>query len=287
MKHTLFMALALCAPATAHATANTVPTDPDAAVVTDVPAQPTDTAVTTPQISPETSEANLPALQDIDESRKALGLFFDANVGTQGIGFDLGYEFNRYVKMRCRASWMDFKYSDEWNDMDLEAQFHNNSLGLLVDVHPFGGKFRISAGLNFAPLSVKANGTMDAAGYRGEYSWGGYDYRVDSGKGTVHGEYKWDRVQPYLGIGWSSDGSGTRSLYFHCDLGVNFIGKGNFTVSSSGDVQQRPTGSGSDWKPVNNGMLRDAFMKEGKDFFDIADKIIVYPVLQFGMGYRF
>ena len=108
---------------------------------------------------------------------------------------------------------------------------------------------------------------------------------VNGNKATVEAEYDWRNVQPYLGIGWSTDGEGDKSLYFTLDIGVNFIGKGKFSISSTGGIDAYK--NGEHLGNATDSILEDAIREEGKDFFKIADDIFVYPVIQFGMGYRF
>lgn len=297
MKRTLSLLIALAAAAqVAVAQQETSTTDPtlasSAATATDATqvVNATDPLATTP-----IPEENLAKITQATENRNALGVFFDVNVGTQGVGFNLGYEFNRYLKLRFRAAWLSYTYNTDWEDADVEAKLNGNNSGILLDVHPFAGKFRVSAGVNFNPLSVEADATMKNGALENlpekTYTWGGYDYVVKQvdGEASVHAQYKWRTAQPYLGIGWASDGDGDRSLYFSFDLGVNFMGSGNFSISTSGaQIWQKPAGAPDDQlKPVDNALLRDSVKEEGKDFFKIADKIYVYPVLQIGMGYRF
>lgn len=225
-----------------------------------------------------------------EPEKKIVGLFGDINVGTQGVGFNLGYEFNSTYKLRFRGAWLGYNRNDRWDDMNVHTKVQGSNFGVLLDVHPFGGSFHVSAGLNIAPISVDMNGKMDGFNteqYVGKiYTFGGYDYKVEKGQGWVRGEYKWHSLQPYIGIGWSSDGSGESGLYFSCDLGINIMGSGSFSVSSSSNVKQRPTGTYK-WEDLNGDMLKNSIKEEGKDFFKIADKLYVYPVLQIGVGYRF
>lgn len=295
MKRTLYTILALAAVAYAAPTETVV--DPSLAS-----SQPANTEAAAQSATDELTvpAENLPELkqQEGKNTRNAIGIFGDVNVGTQGIGFDIGYEFNKYIKLRFRSAFLSYTFNDTFgdgtNEADVEIKLNGNNSGLLLDVHPFGGSFRITTGLNFNPLSITAFATMDAQGldlsqYGDKvYSWGGHDYRVNGEKGDsawVDGKYKWRTVQPYFGIGWSSDGDGDRSVYFHFDLGVNFMGSGSFSICSGGPIEQRS--DGGDWVPVDNGVLRDSVMEEGKDFFKIADKLYVYPVLQLGLGVRF
>lgn len=298
MKRTLITILALGAMATA------APTKTETAVVDPTLASANTAATTTADVSnlqdplatTPIPEENLPELKAAQ--RNALGVFFDINAGTQGIGFNIGYEFNRYLKLRFRSGFMSYSYNDEWEDMDFDAKFKGNNTGLILDVHPFAGKFHISAGLNFNPIKLEAKGRMDGSSQYSDwygnatnkvYELGDTQYKLEDGtlEGWVFGKYSWRSCQPYLGIGWSSDGDGDRGLYFSFDLGVNFMGSGNFSVSSSGGVLQAPIGTNDAWEPLDNNTLKDSLREEGKDFFKIADKIYVWPVLQLGIGYRF
>ena len=297
MKRTLITLLALGAMATAAPTktetATTTVVDPTLATAETAAAPAADVStLKDPLATTPIPEENLPELQAA--KRNALGVFFDINAGTQGVGFNIGYEFNRYFKLRFRSGFMSYNYSDDWNEMDFEAKFNGNNRGLILDVHPFAGKFHVSAGLNFNPIKLEAKGHMDGSQYAGDfdpskiYELGNTQYRLQDGtlEGWVFGKYSWRSCQPYLGIGWSSDGDGDRGLYFSFDLGLNFMGSGSFAVTSSGGVEQAPIGT-DDWRPLDDSSLKDSLMEEGKDFFKIADKLYVWPVLQIGIGYRF
>ena len=312
MKRTLITILALGAMAyadnTTETAAATTIVDPTLASSENAAAQAPAADVSNlqdPLATPAIPAENLPELKEAQ--RTALGVFFDINAGTQGVGFDIGYEFNRYFKLRFRSGYMSFAYDDEWNDMDFEAKFKGNNTGIILDVHPFAGKFHVSAGLNFNPIKLEARGRLNSdneyVDYPGDYygghygidysrtyELGNYEYRLKEGvkDGWVFGEYSWRSCQPYLGIGWSTDGDGDRGLYFSFDLGVNFMGSGSLSVSSSGGVEQKPVGApDSEYKQLDNSILKDSLMEEGKDFFKIADKLYVWPVLQIGMGLRF
>lgn len=258
--------------------------------------------------APATSEGRAPGSADTDAARMAQapdhktakGVFMDVNIGTLGVGMNVGYEFNRHLKLRIRGSYLAADYDETWSEgswetmpLDGKFEFDGSSVGLLLDYHPFGGCFHLTGGLNFSGMKADAKATMKnetgLQGLSGEYEFGGTTYRVTGGdEAQVKGRYEWNRVQPYLGIGWSSDGEGDRSFYFSCDIGVNFIGKGSLSVSHSGaDIQVK----GPDGQFRSSGdidaLLEASLREEGKDFFDIADKIIVYPVIQLGVGGRF
>lgn len=230
--------------------------------------------------------ANAEEMIEAPATNSAAGVSFDINVGTQGLGLSIGYEFNKYLKMRVRGAYLDLNYEDTWDDVDAELEYDGNNAGLIFDYHPFGGVFHLSAGLNFSKMTLSATGSMEHE-YAGTYELGGYTFEVVGNKGELEAEYDWNDIQPYLGIGWSTDGAGDRSLYFTLDIGVNFIGSGKFSINKVQGIGSVTGPNGEDLGYVTDKIVEDAVREEGKDFFEIADDIFIYPVIQFGMGYRF
>lgn len=243
-----------------------------------------------PAVTPADGELpSIPQEQLEEAGYKALGILVDVNVGTLGAGFSVGYEFNKYLKTRVRAGFLSYDYDDTWSDVDVLGEFSGNNVGLMLDYHPFGGSFRLTAGLTISDLAVSVNGSMDRRYYAEHigktYEFGGYQFIIKDEDVTAKAEYKWNKVQPYLGIGWSSDGEGDAEVYFTFDMGVNFMGTGDLSVSYTGGADViTPDGNRTN---ISNEILESAIREEGKDFFDIADDICVYPVIQMGIGVRF
>lgn len=231
----------------------------------------------------------IPQDQLEETTGNAIGVLLDVNVGTLGAGFSVGYEFNKYLKARVRAGFLSYDHDDTWSDVDVMGEFTGNNMGIMLDYHPFGGRFRLTAGLTISDLAVDVEGSMDRrmiAEHVGKtYEFGGYQFIIKDEDVTAKAEYKWNKVQPYLGIGWSSDGEGDAEVYFTFDLGVNFMGTGDLSVSYTGGADViDPSGNKIE---ISNQVLENAIREEGKDFFDIADDICVYPVIQMGIGVRF
>lgn len=216
----------------------------------------------------------------------ACGVTFDINVGTQGIGMSMGYEFNKYIKMRVRGAYLNASYNKSWGNGDGEIEFDGSNAGILLDYHPFGGVFHLSAGLNFSKSTLSATASAQH-NLEGTYDLGGYSFEIVSDEARIKGEYDWNNLQPYIGIGWSTDGDGDSSLYFTLDIGVNFIGSGKFSINSIDGINNVKGPQGEDLGHVTDGIAEQAIREEGKDVFKIADDIMVYPVIQLGMGYRF
>ncbi len=269
---------------------------PDATVADPTLASSDGTTTASMQQGPQVSE-NVTAVRkegaEAEEVPWPRGVFTDVTVGTQGIGGDIGYSFNKYLKLRVRGTYFPkYERTDDWNDISVDSSFKSNSCGLILDFHPWGDTFRLSVGISTTTLKVEADGSMNERygsifGDGGRtYHLGDTEYRLAGGRiGHVRGKYEWEKFQPYIGIGWSCSSKSKHAWYFTADIGVNIMGKGDLSVSHDGVIEQRK--GGGNWEPINDADLKTALRDEGEDVFEIADKIVVYPVIHLGVGCRF
>ena len=118
------------------------------------------------------------------------------------------------------------------SDTNLDFEWENqDNYGIFVDYHPKGSQFHVTLGLmRMDPrIRVEANyhGTTNAYDAMGQGTR--YDVKSDY---IMEGEWK-NEIQPYVGVGWSSDGSKKRTLYFSIDLGLAYLGEGNYKESGA------------------------------------------------------
>lgn len=223
------------------------------------------------------------------------GVTINPSVGTLGIGIDAGYEFNRFFKIRAHYGTGRLDTTMKLSDTNLDFEWENqDNYGIFVDWHPKGSQFHVTLGLmRMDPrIRVEANyhGTSfapDTTGTRNQY-----DVKSDY---IMEGEWK-NEIQPYVGVGWSSDGSKKRTLYFSIDLGLAYLGEGNYKESGAPHFYK----NGQPFDPNNpmnslgeidavstlqkfDGNVRDAVDKVA----DFLNDMYVYPVLQIGGGIRF
>lgn len=285
--------LASVAAANTTAPATTTPMTPNPAIVDPSLASADQQAVAPTQELTENVEIPAGQLEEADSDK--IGVLVDVNVGTLGAGFSLGYEFNAYLKARARAGFMGYTYNDEWNDAEGSLEFCGNNFGIMLDYHPFGGSFRLTAGVTITELAIDASAKMNKE-FKSDYSFGSYTFYVEGSEMEATGKYEWNRVQPYIGLGWSSDTEENDTVYFTADIGINIMGSGNFSVDCNADANvyytNHKTGVTThididNEKAKLNQALKDAILEEGEDFFDIADLIKIYPVIQLGVGVRF
>ncbi len=220
--------------------------------------------------------------------KDAQNLSFDINVGTQGAGVSIGYKLNPGVRLRLRGAVLGYSANEDWGDSDARLKIYGNNVGLLVDIFPGEGNFYISAGLNFSESKMRCRSRIyREPGMAANAIVGGTEYSVTDGDyADINGKYSWNHAQPYIGIGYQNYLFKGTSLYYSVDFGINFMGSGKLSTSSTGNLLYRDSTTGT-MKPATEEVMEKSIRKEGRDFFKIADDLCVYPVLQFAIGARF
>ncbi len=212
-------------------------------------------------------------------SSSPIGFFVAPNIGTLGAGLEVGYQFNPRLKLRARSNWIAYDRDKRSNDVLYKVEAQNMNGGLMLDYHPWAGTFHFTAGLLISDLNAKADGSTYSPD--GGYVTIGDDVYRANGNVVLRGKYAWNKAQPYIGVGWSTDGDGDRSWYVTADLGIAILGKGKFTSSYSGDVRD------AQGNPVSPDRMHESLRREADDVLKICDRLTVYPVIQIGVGYRF
>ncbi|HET9678933.1 MAG TPA: hypothetical protein VFP95_00025, partial [Gammaproteobacteria bacterium] len=70
-----------------------------------------------------------------------------AKASTLGLGVELNQSFNEYVGVRLGLNNYSYAYDTTEDGIEYNFDLELNSVMLLLDYHPFGGNFRLSAGI--------------------------------------------------------------------------------------------------------------------------------------------
>jgi hypothetical protein len=201
-----------------------------------------------------------------------------AKGGTLGGGVELTVGLSRQWNVRLGGN--AFNYTDDHREVSgilYDATARLRTATALLDFHPGGGGFRLSAGAIYNDTRIDGNSLVPASGF---YDIGGVQVPAAL-VGTLDGQIKFDPLVPYVGLGWGNAVGPGRRVRFAADLGAIFQGKGKVTLTP-----QIPAGS-----PLNNSIARAALQvlldREEADIEkDVAD-YTVYPVVSIGVSYRF
>ena len=192
--------------------------------------------------------------------RAALGL----KVGSLGIGLDLTARVNNWVSIRGTFSRYDFRRTSNESGNDYEGDFELGGYGVLCDVFPMRGNFRITGGLLKNRNNLELTSTPSSP-----IAIGGSTYPPGV-VGTLHGNVRFRPEAPYLGIGYGSAARPGLPVRFVLDAGVMSQGRGEASLSSS------------------SGLIAPGDMEsERRQIEDEAGKYRFWPVIALGVSFRF
>ena len=221
--------------------------------------------------------------------------FFDhlgagVSLGTDGIGIDVATPVTDWAALRAGVSFMpaikvkktinlkdeDPALNDEAN---IEAKLNIFDVKLLADFYPIKtSTFHITAGFFLGSENAVTAHSNDVIRNPADYGNVGIklgNRRVTTDKdGNVDVDVKVNSFKPYIGIGFGRAIPKKNRVSVSCDLGVKFWGKPGLGVSTVKD----------EWGNVyyhkfTYDELGEKDNKDLKDAIEIAEKIIVYPVL--------
>lgn len=199
------------------------------------------------------------------------GLALGPKIGTTGLGLDLTFGVNPYLNLRSGFNYGSFTWGQEFGNVDYDLDVTMISVPLLVDLHPFGGQFRISGGLYLQP-GTKAD--LDATP-TGPTQIGSHTYNPDT-IGTLNGKIEVaDAFAPYVGIGFGNAVGEDQLLTLTLDVGVIF---------QSYDVSLDSDGAGMN---ALHDTFREDLQKEEELLRKDADDWKIYPVVAISLAWHF
>ncbi len=200
----------------------------------------------------------------------AVDFAIGANAGTPGVGLNATLGLTKKVNVRGLYNFFQYSFDDTENGVDYELDLDLNSFGALLDWHPMGGAFRLSAG-------VFANGNEISGIGRGQsgstVEFG--DIIVDADDlGTVDARIKFNGVAPYLGLGWGN-AVGSGRWAFLADIGVFFQGDPAATINTP------------EVDPSVAAIVAAEIANAEAELADNVDSLALYPYLSIGFAFKF
>ena len=236
--------------------------------------------------APVAGDPAVEAAPDAEGPRFGVGV----HAGTGGLGIDVAYGLNRWIDLRAGYNFGSYSGEQEEDGIDYDGEIKISAAKLMVDLKPFAGGFRISAGVYTGSpeldLNAKSRSTSE------EFEIGDRIYRGDGL--ALDGGIDLGSTAPYLGIGWGGTTNG-RGLGVSFDLGVLFTKSPDVSLLANGRVCDATEGDCdpvADGFDVNGGTPEaDAFQAQLADevanIEDDAKDFKLWPVLNLGLHYRF
>lgn len=231
--------------------------------------------------------AALPTVaQDIDNTTKP-GLAVSARLSTLGYGAEIDYPINAGWNLRLQLN--SFNYDDDFNESDIEysGELELSTFGALVDFRPFDGAFKLTGGFFSNKNKFAANATSAADKI--------FDIGGSRFAGTVNDPLKLaasvdlgKSSAGYLGFGWGN--SYSSGMTFNFEIGALLSGGATANLSASGTAYSVAQPQ-LQFNVQGNSAAAIEFRKElGIEQTSLQEDLNdfeVYPVVAFGLGYRF
>jgi hypothetical protein len=208
---------------------------------------------------------------------EAADVAIGAKAGTLGLGAELTVGLGRQWSSRFGVNGFNYSERREASDIEYDAEARLRTADALLDFHPGGRGFRLTAGAVWNGTKVEGSSLPPASGF---YNIGGVLVPVAL-LGTLDAEADFDPFAPYVGIGWGNALGANKKVGFSFDIGAIFQGQAN--------VELTPViAPGS---PLNTPIAREALQilieREEREMEDDVADYEVYPVVSIGVTYRF
>jgi hypothetical protein len=193
--------------------------------------------------------------------------------GLSGVGADLGLGINQYLGVRATVAGLNINRTGNYGtSVNWDARLKLFQAGALLDVYPFAGAFRLSAGVIKDGNKFTLNGQPSG----GSYTFNGTSYPA-ADVANASGSVQWNKAVPYAGLGWGNLG-GSAGWHFTSDLGVLITGKPTVNLNATCSPAA-PAGVCSQF----NANVAAEQVKLNNDVHNVT----VWPVVRFGIGYAF
>lgn len=206
------------------------------------------------------------AVRPAVEPASAGGVGLTLKAGTLGAGLEATVGAGDYLGFRFGVNAMSFGPRVLTDEGTINTDMEWFSYGALVDIHPFGGGFRLSGGGLINKNKFKMNADLDEP-----VELNGVDYRLDD----LSGDVTFEELAPYAGIGYGNAVGADGRWHFSFDFGVLFQGK----------PKLQATAKASD--PALQEVVDRALEAELDDIQEDVDAFQWYPVVSIGVSYRF
>lgn len=190
----------------------------------------------------------------------------DVHASTLGLGAGFSVPYTENISARLNLNKYSYTYQTTSDNVKYDASLKLENIGLLADWHLFSGVTHLTGGVIFNNNEISMIATPV-----GNYIFNGMSY-TPLQVGTATATVTFDKVAPYLGIGWSGRASKT-GFSFKSDIGVMY----------QGSPKAKLTATGAAGDPA---LAADLAAAEKKMNADLAGYNI-WPVISVGIGYAF
>jgi len=228
-------------------------------------------AAPAPEETPEPAAAPAEKEMQTEEGRSGVGI--TGKVGTLGLGAELNVAFSDSFGARLGLNAFTYKYNANSSSVNYDFKLQLQTVSALADWYPFEGSFRTSAGLFYNNNKTTLNAVPGTSGY----TINGVTYTATD-VGSLQGTMAFNKVAPYLGIGWGNPVAKDKGWGMTTDIGVLFQGSPKTSLVAT-------CGTAIAGTPTCTQLQSDAAAENTKLETDLK-KFKLWPVISIGISYQ-
>lgn len=198
----------------------------------------------------------------------------DLGVSTLGAGIEYSTSFNKMFAVRTGLHGYKFSMSSTEEDIDYDVDLKLQNYSLLVDYYPFEGSFRLSAGAIYNKNSLSGTGKLNS---NNSYEINDTLYTANE-VGSLDAAVDFNKIAPYVGMGFNSGNTKSSGFAFTTEVGAMFQGSPKAKLNVN---------YGSGLTDAEKARIDSDVRAEEAQLNSDISSFKVYPVLAFGIGYKF
>lgn len=227
--------------------------------------------------------AAAPSFAATDSNSSAAGL----RVGSGGIVVEYAHRLNDYIDLRGGYAFGSLKRDFDEDGIDYDGDIRFKAAQAMIDLKPFAGGFRVSAGFYSAAPEV----SLENVGDNDQYEVGGREYTAT---GRLDGDIDFGSAAPYLGLGWGGTTSGN-GFGLSFDAGVMFADAPSVALSAQGRACDSTLTSCDPDGPTSFDVgsndpraqeFRTELANESDEVEEDLEGLRYWPVVSLGLHYR-
>lgn len=157
---------------------------------------------------------------------QAEGMAVTGKVGTLGAGLELSKSYSDALGARLGFNAFSFNKTGNQGTVSYNGTLQLQTFTAIADWYPFHGAFRTSAGLFYNNNKF----TLNAQPVGGTITINGVPQTMTS----LTSDVSFNKVAPYLGIGWGNAAAQGKGWGLNSDLGILFQGAPKVTMTQTG-----------------------------------------------------
>lgn len=185
-----------------------------------------------------------------------------ARAGTTGLGLGVGYMVSENIGVRVGYDGYDVTRNGTRGNVDYQGKVKLSNVDLLADFYISNG-WHITAGAIYNNNKITLTGQTNSTVTIGNNSYSNVQANAD---------VKFNKLSPYLGIGYATKPTADKGLGFIADLGAYY---------------QKPTSSLTVSGAGASAVSASDLATESAKLQDASNKLKWWPVLSVGLRYNF